>query len=515
MARRPKALAEVLTGPIATTLSGRDITRPWVAQLEQPRDPRLLQSVDWGVYDRILLDDQVKSCLQQRILAVVARPWDVLPGDDSPAAQEAAEALKAQLWALGWDRVTAKMLMATFYGWQVAELMWEARGSAIALADIRVRHGRRFRVTPEGELRLLTRANMATGEPLPQRKFWTAATGASDDDEPYGRGLAEWLYWPTYFKRVDVQGWMTFLDKVGVPTVVGTYLPGTPEADVRRLLDALRALSTDSAIALPQGMAATLLEAARSASGDFSVLYGRMDAAIAKIILSQTMTTDDGSSLAQGRVHADVKLEVVKADADLLSDSFNAGPARWWSEWNYGPAVAHPRVVRIVEEEADLAAQAATDEALARLGWERSDESFADTYGDGYRRKAVPALPAMPAPAPGDDAGNGGEGADDADEDGEDEDDGGAASFAEAPGADAIEAVAQALADEGWEAVMAPLAQPLLDAALAADSFEAAAAALAPALSGAQSGPLEEALRRAAFVARAITQGDPDEAGGA
>jgi hypothetical protein len=53
-----------------------------------------------------------------------------------------------------------------------------------------------------------------------------------------------------------------------------------------------------------------------------------MDECIAKVVLSQTMTTQDGSSLSQAQVHAGVKLEVVKSDADLLSDSFNAGPAR-------------------------------------------------------------------------------------------------------------------------------------------------------------------------------------------
>ena len=62
-----------LSTPIATTGDGRDITSPWVRELHEPRDPKLLQAADWGVYDRIRQDDQVKSCMEQRIRAVVSR----------------------------------------------------------------------------------------------------------------------------------------------------------------------------------------------------------------------------------------------------------------------------------------------------------------------------------------------------------------------------------------------------------------------------------------------------------
>jgi hypothetical protein len=45
----------------------------------------------------------------------------------------------------------------------------------------------------------------------------------------------------------------------------------------------------------------------------------------------------------------------------------------------------------MVEEEADLKAMAETDAVLKSNGWERTEESFKDTYGDGYERPAVVA----------------------------------------------------------------------------------------------------------------------------
>jgi hypothetical protein len=375
-----------LAGEIATTADGRDITQPFITGLREPKDPRLAGSVDWGIYDRILQDDQVFSTMQQRRGAVVSRTWDVVAGEETdPRSVAAAEAFSNTIDRIGWDRITGKMLWAVFYGPAVAEIMWEVRDGLIDIGAIKVRHARRFRYDVQGRLRLLTSVG-GLGEILPDRKFWVFKVGGTNDDEPYGRGLAEWLYWPTLFKRNGIRFWNIFLDKFGSPTAIGKYRPGTPKADQERLLEALGAISTDSGITIPEGMAVDLLEAARSGTADYGTMVRYMDAAIAKIVLSQTMTTDNGSSRSQGEVHADVKMEVVKSDSDLLSDSF-AEVARWWTDLNFGPDVAAPRVMRQVEEEEDVQKTAQTDEVLDRLGWQRTDESFNDTYGEGYARK--------------------------------------------------------------------------------------------------------------------------------
>lgn len=227
--------------------------------------------------------------------------------------------------------ITDRMLYAAFYGYSVAELMWQPLDGMLQFSEIRVRHARRFRYNDDGELRLLTPRNMMRGEELPARKFWVVAAGAADDDEPYGRGLAEWLYWPTLFKRNGVRFWNNFTDRYSTPTALGKYRPGTPDSEIDNLVAALQAFSTDSGIAIPDGMAIELMHVAQGGSiTNFENLCRYMDGAIAKVVLSQTMTTDDGASHSQAKVHAGVKLEVVKSDADLLSDSFNAGPARWF-----------------------------------------------------------------------------------------------------------------------------------------------------------------------------------------
>lgn len=498
---RPSRLPAELATPIATTGDGRDITRSYISELEQPRDPRLSQSVDWGVYERILMDDQVKSCMEQRIRAVVSRDWAVTSGAEGvPAADHAAERMEAQLRRIGWDQRTERMLWAVFYGVSVAEAMWAPRRDAGRIEmqwdQLRVRHARRFRWDSGGRLRLLTRTNQR-GEILPERKFWVVTSGGTNDDEPYGRGLAEWLYFPTWFKRNGVRFWNIFLDKFSVPTAKGTYPRGSTQREIDKLLEAMMAIANDSGFAIPEGMQVELLTMAQSGA-DFGAVCRYMDGCIAKVILSQTMTTDNGSSRSQGEVHADVKLEIIKADTDLLTDSFTTGPSRWWTDLNYGPDVAAPIVSRMVEEEDDLKEAADTDKVLFDLGWRRTEDSMRDRYGDAYERVPEPATPPATEPAvPAQD--------DPAATDGDRPDNVvplRTPAFAEPAHGDPVdEAVDAIMQDEGFALDMAAMMDPLLADLRAANSPDDVAAILAR-QAGVDTTAFAERLARAGFALR-------------
>ena len=123
-----------------------------------------------------------------------------------------------------------------------------------------------------------------------------------------------------------------------------------------------------------------------------------MDAAISKIVLSQTMTTDNGSSRSQAEVHDDVGDAVKKSDADLVCQSFNEGPVARLCEFNF-PGVAPPRVWRKMEDPEDTTAAVDRDEKLHRIGWQMTEDRVKEIYGDGYERTAPPD----PTP-PGEDA---------------------------------------------------------------------------------------------------------------
>lgn len=370
---------------IATTRDGRDITRGWIGPLLRSTD-RLLQRRGGGsleIYEQVASDAQVQATYQQRRLAVTSREWIVEPGDARRQSKAAADWLREQLQHVGWDRVTDRMLWGSFYGYAVAELIYARDGQYVSLDAIKVRNRRRFAYDDNYQLRLLTPERMTEGELAEPPYFWHYAAGSDHDDEPYGLGLAHWLYWPVLFKREGIRFWLTFLEKFGAPTAVGKYGPNATPEERRKLLAAVEAIQTDAGVILPEGMAIELLEAARSGSVDYKSLHDTMDETIAKVVLGQTMTTENGASLSQAKVHLQVRADLVKADADLVSESFNRGPVAWLMRWNF-PTAAAPQVWRVMEEPEDLAARAERDGKVFALGYRPTMAYIQQTYGEGW-----------------------------------------------------------------------------------------------------------------------------------
>lgn len=358
------------------------LTRQYLQGLQLPEDNILTGrlGLDWNQYREILRDDQVKATFQQRQLALVSKEWEVEAGGSGAADKAVADMLRENLDAIEWDRICSRMLYAIFFGYAVGECMYKRDGRHVVLDDVRVRRRERFKFNHDGQLRLCDNPANADGQPLPDRKFWLVRSGGDHDDYLYGLGLAHELYWPTFFKRNAVRFWLVFLDKFGMPTATAKVPQGADDNLRRQVLEALQALQTDSAVTLPAGFEVELLEASRSGTVDYDRFYSRMDAAISKTVLSQTMTTDDGSSRAQGQVHMDVREEVVKADADLLHMSFTRQVVTWLRDWNY-PGAALPRVWRRVEAEPDLKALAERDQILDGIGYHPTLKYITETYG--------------------------------------------------------------------------------------------------------------------------------------
>jgi len=344
-----------------------------------------------GIYKELLRDDQVQATWGQRRLALTGCETIVEDGADDALSKAAAEALREELKNLLWDDITDKQLFAVFYGWGVAEVMWKPNGDRISFDRIVVRDRARFRFGRKVELFLWE--STAGWVQMPERKFWVINNGADHHDEPFGLGLAHMLYWPVFFKRADIKYWLIFLEKFGMPTAVAKMPPGamTDSAQRARALAMLRQIATDAGVLMPDNVEVELLEAARSGAADYKSLHDAMNAAISKIVVGQTMTTDNGSSKSQAEVHADVALKIVKADSDLLCGSFNAGPVKWWTEWNF-PGAVPPRVYRMTEPPADLSAQADTDKKVSDLGYEADEDYIKETYGDHWKKKQAPAM---------------------------------------------------------------------------------------------------------------------------
>jgi phage gp29-like protein len=367
----------------ASTNDGRDITRPFMGPLLVAEDTVLRTrpgGANLEVYRQVRSDPQVQTVMTVRQRSLIAREWQVDAGGKRRIDIAAADSLRAQLAALAWDDATERMHWGVFYGYSVGELMYARDGREVVISACKVRNRSRFRFDSQFRLRLLTLQRPFDGELMPDRKFWTFCTGADHDDDPYGVGLAHWFYWLVWFKRGGSRAWLNALDKHGSPSALGKYPSGATDAQKNALLAACQALRSESGVIIPQGMEMILLEAARSGAADFAGLVNAMDQAIAKVGIGNVMLTEATAGQYKADVQAGAALDIVKADADLLCESFNRGPARWLTEWNY-PGAAPPRVYRVLDQPEDLKSRAERDETITRMGFRPKLAYIIETYG--------------------------------------------------------------------------------------------------------------------------------------
>lgn len=391
--------------------SNRTYAKGFLGRIQVNSDQLLLTKAggNLDLWRSILDDDQAFATFQQRRLAVIDKTWEVEPGGEAEADVKAADFIRTQLDNVGWDAVCNKMLFASWYGYGVAEAIYgyDKTLNLVTLDRIDVPDRGWFGFDAEGVLRIKSTTGFENVD-LPDNKFWVARHGNDHDFQPYGVGLAHWVYWPVYFKRNVMPFWLRFLEKFGSPTVLGHATGGQLDDPTQKtaVLAALAAVSSESTVALPDWMKAELLQVGGSGANSYEAMCKRLDMSITRVILSQTMTTEAGpAGLGSGQAneHGDVRDTLVKSDSDMLHESFNRSIVRWLVDWNF-PGAAYPTVYRVMDDEESLDVVAERDGKLKALGWERTEDSFHEVYGEGYE-KAEPldvdpltGLPRPPAP---------------------------------------------------------------------------------------------------------------------
>ncbi len=473
-----------LTKQIAT--AARNPFLPQYSRLLLPDDDTIASRGNGKglrIYDEIERDCHAFAVLDKRKRAVVARPWEVRPGKKTAAGKAAAALVQEQLAGMNFDRLSYGLLDAVLKGFAVVEVLWEANGARLTAALALSRDQRRFVFDVDSALRLLTFENMLDGEELPARKFVVHAWG-SKEANPYGLGLGTRLFWPAWFKRQGITFWLTFADKFGSPTALGRYPAGTGEDDRTRLLSALEALANDAGVIMPDSVQVELLEAQRSGSIDtYDKLVRYMDEQMSLAVLGEQLTTTPkatgiGSGLAEA--HNDVRIELARWDADLLSETLNQTLVRWIVEFNL-PGAPLPTVWRVIEAPEDLGARAERDRKIYDMGFRPTLAYVTDTYGGEWEEKPAPE-PALVTGASAPPAAAG-------------------AAFAEAGAPFPDQAALDAIAAPDWAALTEPLFRPIfvaLEQGVAPQDLVSHMAGWYPQMDDAK---LTELLARAVFVA--------------
>ncbi|MEQ1711238.1 MAG: DUF935 domain-containing protein [Hyphomicrobium sp.] len=377
----------------APTLGG---TRPtmWdqvAPGLTPPRLAKVLRAADEGDHrDYLTLAEEMEerelhyiSVLGTRKRALTGLPIVVEAASNRRADQTIADAVRDIADAPIMRDLLDHLTDGLGKGYAVSEIAWETSASEWrpkAYLDRDPRHFQFDRITGR-ELRL-TDASAPDGMVLPGYKF-VRHVPRLKSGLPVRGGLAKPAAWAFIFKSYTLKDWMAFCEVYGMPLRIGRYGPHATEEDRRRLLMAVRNIGTDAAAIVPEGMDIEFAEV-KGGSSRQPVFHGfaeYLDQQISKLVLGQTMTTDNGASMAQAKVHENVRRDILAADARQLEATINRDLVRPYVDLNYGPQKRYPRVTLLVSEPEDLKALADNLKALVPLGLRVSEGEVRDRFG--------------------------------------------------------------------------------------------------------------------------------------
>jgi phage gp29-like protein len=247
--------------------------------------------------------------MQQRKNKVLSRGFKML-NEDGSENEEATKLLKAE-W---FEIFVSCALDSRFYGFSLLEF-----DSLIDDKFKEVREVPREYVVPEkGKVRTTLNGGTYIDYTKPPFANWVLFVGSKTD-----LGLLNKVTPVVQWKRLVQATWAEYNELYGIPLRVGRTDTRDPEArnNMAQMLDQLGSsawglFDEDDNIEIISG----------NSSGNHNTFKDFIDLAdeqISKLILGQTMTTDDGSSRSQAEVHAEILESYTGADLRWLEHLIN------------------------------------------------------------------------------------------------------------------------------------------------------------------------------------------------
>ncbi len=364
-------------------------------------------------------DDTVADAVEEMKRSVLKRNLAVVPVDENnSAAADIAGFIQTQFDNLtSWRNTLEAILDAPFYGYSIAEKVFDISAGQVSLLDIRDCPQELFSfnspLLPQtGQLRLHRQSGSYDGELMPESKFivWSSRMRAGDRR---GRPLLKEVYWPSWFNRNVIRFWLRLTER-GPGTAVTEYQNGATQQAKDQALAAAEALVNQVAMAVEEGFVIRdeFLKVARSQDpAAYAQLSDRMESKIIRRIVGSTLTSkgsDDGKGTqALGKVHQDTKEERSVEYTLQLESILNQQLVQQLVLWNFGPDAPMVKVRLDKSDEEDLGARITVDATAQQMGTEIPESYMRNKYGipapkageNVIVRSTAPTMPTLTTPA--------------------------------------------------------------------------------------------------------------------
>jgi phage gp29-like protein len=327
---------------------------------------------DVRIYEEMQSDPHIGGCLGRRKAGTMIKNWSL---DMNNSSKSIFAEVERTLDRLNVFSIINEILDAPWYGFQPLEITWQEVNGLIQPVAVTGKPSRWFCFSAKNELLLRTKLKLS-GEMLPDRKFLLAQHDATYEN-PYGRKIASLVFWYFIFKKKGLKWWVTFLEKFGIPYLIGKTPPGSPVEKNKDLCSKLAAMVHAAVAVIPDDSSVEILSGKLSSaststntgnSASHEELLNYCDRAFTKAILGHSGAADSTPGRLGGENIADqATQDIIDTDTKLVCGVLN-DLIVWFVQINYGDQARYPKfILKNIENSINLA-RAERDKTLAETG---------------------------------------------------------------------------------------------------------------------------------------------------
>ncbi len=308
-----------------------------------PNPDKILQKTGKTIeaYRELKNDPHVWSCIQSRKSGLLGYDYQIILNG---ASQGIYQSVKSFISDLDVYQIISDALETPLFGYQPFEVIWKytnGRNKFLIPAELIAKPQEYFHFDSIGDIKYRKIGSIG-GEKVPDFKVIILQYEPSYTN-PYGQSLLSKCYWPVTFKNASLRFWLNFMERYGMPLLVGQYTRGSTYEESKALAKDLAEMTEDAVIVTPADINIEFKEAIRNSSTSlFKELIKHCNAEISKTLLSQTLTTElEMGSYAASMTHFKIRKEVIISDSRLVEKLFNL-LIKFFIKLNYSTDTQYP-----------------------------------------------------------------------------------------------------------------------------------------------------------------------------
>ena len=373
-----------------------------------PDDLIIDKGIGVRIYQDMRRDPYVKAALNIKKFAVSRLPSSILPASKDAQHQEHAKFIEWNLETMDTSMDTMLWGIMDFVdvGYSIGEQNFRLvdRGDfkgKFAMKSIKSKdpYVYTFRIDDYGNIKTVlqrigsyvsreghfdAKVNFAGQQEFPPEKFIIASFQPLYSN-PYGNSDLRAAYRAFFIKDWAWKFRAIFIEKWGMPPVIGKFPNGTKETRRKELEEVLDSIQNDTVLTVPEDLTIEILEiAGKGSTTEFERAIDDLNKEILVGIMGSFLSVEEGKrtgARAQGQVHFNVSKLWIEHLARVTEDVINKQIVKKMVDLNYSDVDKYPKFRFELNQAAEMKIEMEIDKELREMQVPLDNAYFYKKYG--------------------------------------------------------------------------------------------------------------------------------------